>query len=175
MKTTTLDSLLLDRALGELSPEIGELLDAYLAQAPDDAARARRWSLTAQIARTAEAIDAPAKPLPPWRAPHQRPRWMAPRELLRLAACLVLGGFAGWSLGVGGAWFVPGTRSMPSSPVANVAKATTSRDPGRRESAEFWSIAAFARGGAPEPAVDRASYRLQWDSPAKLPHLEEKP
>ncbi len=175
MKTETLESLLLDRALGELSPEIGELLDAYLAQAPVDAARASRWSLVARLARAAEAIDDPAQPLPRWHAPRHRPRWMAPRELLRLAACLALGGFAGWSMGAGGWQAGLRTRSKTSTPVANIAKATGPRETVRREAAEFWSIAAFARAGASGPAVDRASYRLQWDSPAKLPHLEEKP
>ena len=35
MKTETLETLLIDRALGALSPEVAELLESHLIQNPD--------------------------------------------------------------------------------------------------------------------------------------------
>lgn len=54
MKPESLNALVLDRELGELSPEAAELLDHYLAEQPESAAAAR--SLRGTVAATRAAV-----------------------------------------------------------------------------------------------------------------------
>jgi hypothetical protein len=66
MKIETLEALLIDRALGALSPDVAELLESYLIQNPDAAQQANGLASTVQLARTAVAgPNAPTSPLPP--------------------------------------------------------------------------------------------------------------
>ena len=51
MKTETLRSLLVDRELGELAPDVAELLDAYLANMPEARAEADTMARTVHTAR----------------------------------------------------------------------------------------------------------------------------
>jgi anti-sigma factor RsiW len=139
MKIEILEPLLLDHALGELSPEVTALLEAYLAQNPEAAARARALNETLALARQAVA-PAPETPRALDRARLRREQRFARSlafrtELLRLAACLALG------LGLG--WFLAARRVPPAAPVAvavaPLAPAVTVAPPVR-----FWSVTRFA-------------------------------
>lgn len=101
MKPELLQPLLLDRALGELSPEVAALLDEHLARDPQAARHAAELDHTLVAARAITRLDAVA-PVPALdsarlhqlaqsdRAAARRSQWF------RLAACLALGGAAGW-------------------------------------------------------------------------------
>jgi len=144
MKPETLEALFLDRALGELSPEAAELLDAWSQQHPAEAAKAATISATLSLAREATASDAPVTTLPLPAPKWIRPAWHLRRpELLRLAACLALGAGLGWS--------VPPLRHTADTTAATVpppAIATTDETPAATEienssaASRFWSISA---------------------------------
>lgn len=177
MKPETLEALLLDRALGELPPETGELLDAYLAQNPAAADRAESYRATTALARQALAAGAPCRAATsapsarvspcPWRGV---PSWT---ELSRLAACVALGGVIGWLVPRGGpaeAGSVPSVTAAPVAMVSGALDAASSSKP-------FWSVGALA-GRIDQRATDELAdrpYRLRWDSPARMPRWEEKP
>lgn len=65
MKPETLEALLLDHAMGELSPEVAELLETHFAHSPEAARQADRLAATVQQARQAVAVmqEAPQRPL----------------------------------------------------------------------------------------------------------------
>ena len=65
MKTETLEMLLLDQAMGELRPEVAELLEAHLTRTPKAARQAAGLAATIQLARQATALtpEAPRRPL----------------------------------------------------------------------------------------------------------------
>jgi hypothetical protein len=101
MKPENLETLLLDRALGELPPAVRELFDEYLTQNPDPARQADTLATTLQLARQAVAMppETPQRPLAmdKLRQTQQTRRWRGlTREALRLAACAVLGLTIGW-------------------------------------------------------------------------------
>src|SRR5512140_2765872 len=64
MKPELLQSLLLDRALGELSPEATALLDEYLACHPDAARCASELDDTLAAARAATRVHSGLPPAP---------------------------------------------------------------------------------------------------------------
>jgi anti-sigma factor RsiW len=179
MKAETLESLLIDRAMNELSPEAAELLDAYLAQNPAAAAGAAQLEDVVELAQqaVAETEEAPQRALATnFRADLRRESWLhwfrIPRvELVHLAACLTVGLALG--LAVPLPWRIPATVSVPSPKPTVTAKAEV--DHADRSSAQFWSLTAVAadrqtRSGALSPAQRD---RLQWDSLFKMPRLEE--
>jgi len=101
MKSENLETLFLDRALGELSPATRELLEEYLARNPAAARHADTLTATLQLARQAVALapETPQRPLEmdTFRRARQTWRWRGlMRETLRLAACAVLGLALGW-------------------------------------------------------------------------------
>lgn len=137
MKPEMLDPLLLDRALGELSPEVAALLDEHLAQNPAAARRASEFSSSIPLARAAVATP-PATPRPLDVARLQSASAargnIRPMELLRLAACLALGLTLGWL-----------ARPTPPAPAPIAVAALTPvtarpTDP----PTQFWSVARFA-------------------------------
>ena len=189
MKPETLEALLIDRSLNELSPEVGELLDAYLAQNPTAAAGAARLEEVVRLAQRAVPVPEVGQAsslsirgtgiLPvrhPWRNRLEAcSTWkvftMLRIELVRLAACLALGLALG--LAVSSVWKVPATASTPSPKPVVVAKAEI--ESADRSSAQFWSLTEVAterqkRSDAIEPAKHE---RLQFDSLFKMPRLEE--
>jgi anti-sigma factor RsiW len=134
MNAAMLNSLLLDRALGELSPEVTALLEAYLAQHPEDARRAAEFSATMDLSRAAVAVPTAAprpfdvtrlQPRPPAAAQSSRRS-----EMLRLAACVAVG------LGLG--WLARPAPMAVTSPSAVVP--ARAPDP----ATHFWSVARFA-------------------------------
>ena len=101
MKPENLETLLLDRALGELPPAVMELLDEHLTRNPDAAHHADTLTATLQLARQAVALphEMTQRPLEmdTFRRARQTWRWRGlMRETLRLAACAVLGLTLGW-------------------------------------------------------------------------------
>jgi anti-sigma factor RsiW len=146
MNSAHLESLLLDREFGELPPAVTALLDAYLADHPDDDAHAVELSATVQLARRAVVppAQAPSPQLnfePLRRAAGPLRASLFPGELYRLAACLALG------LGVG--WFAR-VSSLPAdseglAPPLAIATADTATEP----RSSFWSVARLAADQLP--------------------------
>jgi len=90
MNTETLRALLVDRQLGELPPDIAELLDAYLAAVPAARAEAESTAHTMSIAR--DTVRRYPELLP------DAEKKIAPVVLwlLRAAALIVVVAAAGW-------------------------------------------------------------------------------
>jgi hypothetical protein len=89
MKSETLETLLIDRALGHLTPEMDELLAEHLAANPDTAGLAAELESTVTLA--AAALK---RPLPPLTLPPQVVATLPSRRVLRslaLAASFVAG------------------------------------------------------------------------------------
>jgi anti-sigma factor RsiW len=146
MKPELLEPLLLDRALGELSPPVAALLDAHLARDPAAARRAAEFDATLQLARSAVAVP-PEQPQPldleRLRRAQPAPRRPSQRtEILRLAACL--------ALGLAGGWLFRNANSTPiaTAPVVVALAPTRPTDPATR----FWSITRFAPEAAKLPS-----------------------
>jgi hypothetical protein len=142
MKPEMLETLLLDRALSELSPEVSALLDAHLAQNSAAARRAAEISATLQLARAAVVarVAAPSRALDLARLQreHRGIHSTARRtEIFRLAACLALGLVLGWL-------------ARPSRDVVKRAPAVAALAPARATdpATQFWSVAHFAREAA---------------------------
>ena len=139
MKPELLESLLLDRTLGELTPAVAALLEAHLAHDPVAARRAAEFDATLQLARASVALprETPRQPLDLDRLRREQP---APRaagrrmEMLRLAACLALGLAGGWL------FRHPPSVPTPAAPVVVALAPNRPTDP----ATHFWSIARFA-------------------------------
>jgi hypothetical protein len=104
MNAEALESLVVDRELGELSPQTADLLEAYLRLSPEARTRAGAMAATVGVARvTAEKVPRMRPvPLPGWTS------WLARAA----AAALLLGGgvWIGRRAAVGAA----GTSAVPS-------------------------------------------------------------
>lgn len=180
MKPELLEPLLLDRALGELSPEVAALLDAHLAQNPAAARRAAEFADTLSLARAATATPpaAPHRPLDLTRVrqAHRAAHSIATRrfEILRLAACLALGLGLGWLARTSTA-----NSEFTSAPLASTPKISPpAPSPAASSSTSFWSVARLvaeerARSASAAGHSD-SRYELHWNSPTKQPRLEEK-
>jgi hypothetical protein len=90
MKTETLRALLVDRQLGELPPDIAELLDAYIAVVP--AARAEAEATSRTVSVTRETVQRYPELLP------EAEKKVIPvfLWLLRAAAVIAIVAAAGW-------------------------------------------------------------------------------
>ena len=180
MKTELLESLLCDRALGELSPEVAALLDAYLGLDPDAARRAAELTDTLQLARAVMAAPAesPRRPLDIARLRHaeraQQPstrRW----QIFRLAACLALGLALGWLART------PQPRAKiartPAAASSSTAQAPVAQPPADSP-ARLWSLARLAaeHAAAAPASVPRHEKhpRVSWPAAQKFPYTEEK-
>lgn len=175
MKPETLESLMIDRALNELQPEVGELLDAYLAQNPAAAAGVAQIEDTMRLARQAVPVpeEVPQRAFVPnsFSEPrrHAWLEWLrVPRlEFVRVMAGLALGLALGWMLP--SLWKATEVAQGPSPARYVIADARTDR--AGDSVSRFWSLAAVAaerqaRSDAGRPARQQ---RLQWDSLFKTP------
>jgi anti-sigma factor RsiW len=174
MKTETLEALLLDHALGELSPEVAELLETHLARNPEAARQADGLASTVQRARQALAVtqEAPRRSLAVERLRREqmtRRRRAFIWELARLAACVALGLTLGWYGHTARKATVAATPVPPRVAAVEL--------PATPESAnDFWSLAnleAAQRERQPVESRTISRYRLHWDSPVKMPRVEE--
>ena len=174
MKTETLETLLLDHALGELSPEVAELLETHLAHHPEAAQQADGLAATVQRARQAMAItqEAPRRSLAVERLQQTQMthrRWAFMWELARLAACVAFGLTLGWYGQIARKATVATTPVTPPVTAAGLPSAPESAN-------DFWSLAyleAAQRERQPVESRTTSRYRLHWDSPVKMPRVEE--
>jgi len=179
MKTETLEMLLLDQAMGELRPEVAELLEAHLTRTPKAARQAAGLAATIQLARQATALtpEAPRRPLAVARLRKVQTamRWRtAAWELTRMAACAVLGLILGWQGHLNRGQPVAATARQAGSPDLPAVVAEGEQVPESRT--DFWSLANLGeaqrerQSGSSRPG---SRYRLHWDSPVKMPQVEE--
>ena len=150
-----LEQLLLDHALGACPPEVEALLETYLEDHPDTRLQLDGWRSIADPART--TLADPPRPLPPFprrklQTAQNRRHFLRMSALCSgLAACLVIGAFAGH--------FWPERRvSTPVSAVIHVPTPDTQTAPHVAAVQDFWSISRlreYARqtSVAPIPAV----------------------
>lgn len=177
MKPETVEALLIDRAMGELTPEAAELLEAHLAGDPDGARRVGGLAAVVQQARQAVALAEEAPPPLAIARLQQARRDQRQRaflgELSRLAACLALGLALGWyGRPTHAAAAVAAAPVVAASPAVSAAAQPRPLEPAQ----DFWSLARLeAVQQEHQPAETRATsrYRLHWDSPVKMPHLED--
>jgi hypothetical protein len=176
MKPENLESLLLDRALGQLAPEVADLLDEHLRQNPAAAARAATLGATLDLARRAVAVpaSAPTTPAPlPWTRIQRMERWQRiSRETLKLAACVALGLAAGWAL-------------RPASPEKGALIASAQvlplppPVPEKNAAALFWSTARLQAAAAAASAGARPDTLPppipRWPLPVKNPDAANNP
>ena len=89
MKHEALENLLIDRALGQLSPEVEALLAEHLAASPDDAQTAAGLRDVVALATAALHRRKPKLELPPRII--ALPRWPRANRVLAMAASFVVG------------------------------------------------------------------------------------
>jgi anti-sigma factor RsiW len=174
MKTETLEALLLDHVLGELSPEVAELLETHLAHNPEAARQADGLASTVQLARQTMAVtqEAPRCSLSMERLrqaqmTHRRRAFIW--ELARLAACVALGLTLGWY------GHTARKATAAATPVPPLV-AAVGRTAVPESAKDFWSLAnleAAQRERQPVESRTTSRYRLHWDSPVKMPRVEE--
>ncbi len=162
-----LDRLLMDRALGGLSPDVEALLAAYLEQTPTAAARAGDYNAAADAARQVLRGDRPAT-LPPFPAIrlHQvaeaRRRLRLVRQVAGLAAALVLG------VGLGAGLFRGQAPSGGTVTPVGVDHQLAAADE-RPAAGDFWSaVRLYERA---RHMRQTSSARLIWDSAVSRPRV----
>lgn len=131
MKPSSLHALVIDRHLGELSPEAVELLETYLADHPNAQAEAERIAASLQITHDAvlrhpELVARPeaAAPAVPARKTPRRSSWIH-SWVARAAAVLLLTAAAGSAGFMAGRSEAPGTMTVAevtSPPAAQARK-----------------------------------------------------
>jgi anti-sigma factor RsiW len=154
MKSEALERLLTDRALGELSPDVEELLETHLEREPAARIEAEKISETLRLARRALAGQ-PAVALPVL-----RPSWRLPFRALAMAACFV----GGLSLGI----FAMRGRNEPPRVTASIPSHEMSAITTADES-DFWSARRFRAGLS--PVAINAGNRFIWKSPVRKPEI----
>ena len=122
MKTEALENLLIDRALGQLSPEVEALLSEHLATNPAAEQSAAELGEIVALATTAMRRERPKLELPP-RTIIPQPRGP---EMKRLLAKRLLAMAASFAVGAGAALFamremsasrtMPVVQEMPAAP-----------------------------------------------------------
>lgn len=157
MDPQALERLMIDRALGALSPDTESLLGAYLAADPAAARRDAEYRRTAELAKAALRQQSVAGAVPPLWAPRiQRQqavrRWKgAAIRVAAMAACLAVGIFAGKG-------FAPGSGAppvAPPSPVCNtiVLSASPSLRAAEADESGFWSIRRLVKASPAGAAI----------------------
>jgi anti-sigma factor RsiW len=179
MKPETLETLLLDQVMGELSPEVVELIETHLMRDPEGARQAAGLAATVQLARQAAALtpETPRRPLAVERLEKvqtaTRRRSFA-WELTRLAACGLVGLILGWQGHI--------DRSRPAEamapPAGHLDLPAGVQEPEQVPEArkDFWSLTnleAARRDRQSGESRPPSRYRLHWNSPIKMPQLEE--
>jgi anti-sigma factor RsiW len=176
MDSETLERLLMDRALGGLSPDVDSLLTTYLETDPQAAARAAEFQAAAITARMAFTQAAPSV-LPPYPASQLehlgqvRRRLVLIRNVAGLAAALVLG------VGLGGAFFrhvgaQGGGAIEPAGPMLTRVFAVASATAESSGAEGMWSTQRLYERARSAKRADTA--RVFWDSPVEQPRFGGK-
>lgn len=167
MDGEVLDRLLMDRALGGLSPDVEVLLAAYLEQTPTAAARAGDYNAAADAARRVLRGDGPAT-LPPFpavrlhRVAEARRRLRLVRHVAGLAAALVLG------VGLGAGLFrAQAPRGGTVTPVGGDRPFAAADE--RPATGDFWSAARLYERA--RHMRQTRSARWIWDSAVSRPRV----
>ena len=174
MNAEALEKLLIDRALGVLSPETEALLAEYLSRDADAAGLAGEIAETARLA-TETLRSEPRTPPPPlsWRevqrAEGSRRRRQRLRGVAVIAAALLLGtGFGALAFrGPSGSVVPPRSAVVARTPAE---PHVPTEAPARSDPSPFWSLAGL-RQRAPAARPTR-SIGLVWTSPVRKPRLE---
>lgn len=161
MNPKTLDALLLDRAAGALSPDVAQLLDAYIAQDPNAALRGLRYSATVSLIRAAmppaardSDLRVPAFPSARIKAARSRRRVLAILRPIAMAAVIAI------AFVLGGKLAAPADR--PGQVPLVLAEATSAGG--------FWAYpAAPAATPNHRPARTLAPSSVRWSSPLRWP------
>jgi hypothetical protein len=166
MNAETLERLIIDRNSGELTPEVEELLEAYLDGKPELAPEAEQMVETLRLAKLALAeTRAPVLPLPEFKgefpafAPRTKQHQFVHRWIYGMAACFVGGVLLGLLV-------MPGRNSdqHPTAAIASqVVAPTTSTNSG------FWSINRLRAAEA--TVVPRHRDQVVWKSPVRKPEI----
>jgi anti-sigma factor RsiW len=150
MNPELLDSLLVDRALGELPPAVTALLEAHLALDPAAARRAAEFTATVKLA--SDAVALPVAPPPPAldlgrlrRSPFTVLAGLRRTELLAFAACLALG------LGLG--WFARPTPNPVSANLVTLTSPAPSVTAPAEPRSTFWSVSRLTSNQRSTPAT----------------------
>lgn len=164
MNTQTMERLLIDKRMGELSPDTAQLLDAYLALTPDSAALAAEIDTVLELAGRAlePAVRDSAEDLPPFPAhpanalgrTRREKGWVRP---IAVAAAIVLAFFLGTRTATS-PQIAPADRSEM---VVHSANPTSSDE-------QFWSVNRYA---SRHRAAQRA---IEWNSPLFWPRIGER-
>jgi anti-sigma factor RsiW len=179
MKTETLETLLLDQVMGELRPEVVELLEAHLTHTPEAARQAAGLAATIRLARRATVLNSEALRQPLAVARLQKVQKAMRRrtiawELTRMAACAALGLILGWQGHLSRGQSVAAMARVAGNPDLPAMVAEREQVPESRT--DFWSLANLGaaqqerQSGSSRPG---SRYRLHWDSPVKMPQVEE--
>jgi hypothetical protein len=168
MNPDILERLLIDQALGQLTPDMVALLDAYQSDHPAVGPRAsgleRTVRLAGDVLRTREIAALPPFPAARIRsASNKRYTLRVVRDVSALAATLVFGVLLGTRVLTPSAAIAPRPteRSLPVVQVTPAQRPTTGDD--------FWSAARLYQTAC--NAKHGATTRLVWDSPIERPKL----
>ncbi|MGP8199204.1 MAG: anti-sigma factor family protein [Limisphaerales bacterium] len=153
MKSDVLERLLIDRAAGELAPDVEELLEAHLEREPAARREAAEIEETLRLARLALAGQKVVE------LPETRPAWRAPSWAWAMAACFVCGLLLG-IFALRGRIATLAIASVPSQPSPAM---TTADESG------FWS-ARRLRAGLSSMNV-KTENRVIWKSPVEKPQI----
>lgn len=161
MDREVLERLLMDRALGALTPDVAAVLDAYVAMDAAAAARAREFDAAALAAR--QVLGPAMAEVPPFpavrlaRIDRTRRQLVLIRNVAGLAAAIVLGV-------VVGAWGFKPVAPFAGPGVVQATSRTVAAESGGFWSRERWLAAAQAA----RPSGHAA---LIWESPVERPRL----
>lgn len=170
MKPETLEQLLIDRALGTLPADVGELIEAYLRSDSTAARAAASFTDTARLAR--EAIGVAESRTPEFPAERVRSAAAGRRMMnrarfgLSMAACVVFGLGAGWLWFASDAGRPEARRVSPAAPVEVVSLAA-SRE--RDTPHGIWSVDRILRNVGAKSMRGEAISKLVWSSPIERP------
>lgn len=178
MNRATLEQLLIDRRMGELPGEVGELIDAYLAVQPSDAAVA--LEINALIKKSCAALQTSSPtnlPLPPFPAAkveqalrtafgavspvEQRTQRLQRLRPLAVAAALFLAFLLGTRTATTPDAVTPEPVQLAIGDLSSPAEVTT-----------FWSVDRYV---TPRSArIDPYRRNLEWTTPIAWPRLGEQ-
>jgi anti-sigma factor RsiW len=153
MKSDVLERLLIDRAAGELLPDVEDLLEAHLQREPAARKEAAEIEETMRLARLALAGQPAVTVLPTARG-NRFPAWAC-----AMAACFV----CGLSLGL----LVMRARLAPAQAAIAPARETAAIMPA--DESGFWSVRRFRAGLT--SSTPKAEDRIIWKSLVKKPEL----